>query len=159
MHEQLQDGPLYGFADWPNEQVPRRAAGVYTIWRESQLVYVGMSGRGAQREDFVAVPGETTGQAKGLWTRLKSHASGRRSGDQFNVQVCDRFVVPSLTAAQQRQVGAGELRLDELTRQFIHDHLAYRFVVVADGAQALAIERDMRAGSLPAGQPFLNPPR
>jgi hypothetical protein len=27
---------------------------VYTVWRESGLIYVGMSGRGAQAEDFVA---------------------------------------------------------------------------------------------------------
>ena len=36
-------------------------------------------------------------EAKWLWTRLGSHASGRRSGDQFNVYICDRFVVPALT--------------------------------------------------------------
>ena len=37
-------GPLFRFADWPDEQVPRRAAGVYTVWREHQFIYVGMSG-------------------------------------------------------------------------------------------------------------------
>jgi hypothetical protein len=71
--------------------------GVYTIWRGDQFVYVGMSGRGAQREDFVASSHGTARQAKGLWTRLNSHASGRRSGDQFNVYVCDRLIVPVLT--------------------------------------------------------------
>jgi hypothetical protein len=28
--EELAAGPLFRFADWPSEQVPRRAAGVYT---------------------------------------------------------------------------------------------------------------------------------
>jgi hypothetical protein len=29
---ELETGPLHPFQDWPNEQVPKRAAGVYTIW-------------------------------------------------------------------------------------------------------------------------------
>ena len=104
---ELETGPLFGFAAWPNEQVPLRAAGVYTIWRGGQFVYVGMSGRGAQREDFISEPDGVPRHAKGLRTRLNSHASGRRSGDQFNVYVCDRFVVPILTRQQQHDVGAG----------------------------------------------------
>ena len=98
---ELETGPQNRFADWPNEQVPRRAAEVDTIWRADQFVYVGMSGRGAQREDFISGHDDTPRQANGLWTRLGSHASGRRSGDQFNVYVCDRFVVPGLTTEQQ----------------------------------------------------------
>jgi hypothetical protein len=90
-------------------------------------------------------------QAKGLWTRPQSHASGRRSGDQFNVYVCDRFVVPGLTTEQQYQIGAGTLLLDQMTRQFIHDQLTYRYAVLADGAQTLALEREIRAGSLEPG--------
>ena len=74
--DELAAGPLFRFADWPGPQVPRRAAGVYTVWRDDVLLYAGMSGRGAQREDFVAPPvGPAT--ARGLWTRLNSHASGR----------------------------------------------------------------------------------
>ena len=34
----LQEGPLFRFADWPNDQVPQRAAGVYTIWRAEKLL-------------------------------------------------------------------------------------------------------------------------
>jgi hypothetical protein len=81
--DELASGPLFQFADWPEERVPRRAAGVYTVWRGNVLIYAGMSGRGAQREDFVASPGGPA--AKGLWTRLNSHASGRRSGTSSNV--------------------------------------------------------------------------
>jgi len=54
-------------------------------------------------------------KAKDLWTRLNSHASGRRSGDQFCVYVCDRFVVPALSVAQQAQIAEGRLALDKLT--------------------------------------------
>jgi len=154
--EELTSGTLFRFANWPNDLVPRRAAGVYTVWRDEEFIYVGMSGRGAQREDFVADSGRPS-QAKGLWTRLKSHASGRRSGDQFNIYVCDRFIVPGLTRAQQHQIGQGQLLLDQLTRSFIREHLGYRFVVYTDGTEALAVERSIRGGALSAGRPYLNP--
>jgi len=52
--EELQHGALFRFADWPSDAVPRQALGVYTIWRQRQLIYAGMSGRGAQQEDLVA---------------------------------------------------------------------------------------------------------
>jgi hypothetical protein len=154
----LQDGPAFRFADWPNDLVPRRAAGVYTVWREDELLYVGMSGRGAQAEDLVALPGnDIADKAKWLWTRLDSHASGRRSGDQFNVYICDRFIVPALTPAQQRDIARGELLLDHLTKTYIRQHLSYRFAIFPSGAQALIAERNARAGGLPAGRPYLNP--
>ena len=152
----LQDSPLLRFADWPSGDVPRRAAGVYTIWRGDQFLYAGMSGRGAQSEDFVGLQ-EQPGKALGLWTRLNSHASGRRSGDQFNVYICDRFIVPALTAAQQRDIGRGDLLLDQLTKNYIREHLSYRFLLCRDGTHAHATERAVRAGSLPAGRPYLNP--
>jgi hypothetical protein len=93
----------------------------------------------------------------GLWTRLDSHASGRRSGDQFCVYVCDRFVVPQLTHHQQEQIGDGVLSLDALTRKHIHDHFEYRYVTVDNGRDALALEREVQRGALTVGNPFLNP--
>jgi hypothetical protein len=150
----LQDGAALKFADWPDAGVPRRAAGVYTIWRQEELLYAGMSGRGARAEDFV-VGGD--GKAVGLWTRLNSHASGRRSGDQFNVYVCDRFVVPVLTLEEQRAIAAGQLLLDRMTRDFIRANLTYRYLLCRDGAEALKVERSVRAGQLAAGRPYLNP--
>ena len=42
----LETGPAYRFSDWPNPDVPSVAAGVYTVWRGEQFIYVGMSGRG-----------------------------------------------------------------------------------------------------------------
>ncbi|MGO9961439.1 MAG: hypothetical protein ACLP50_36605 [Solirubrobacteraceae bacterium] len=152
----LQDGLVFTFADWPSGQVPRRAAGVYTVWRRDELIYVGMSGRGAQSEDFAVRP-DRPEKAMGLWTRLNSHASGRRAGDQFNVYVCDRFIVPVLTPQQQHEVGRGQLLLDRLTRDYIREHLSYRFLVSRDGAEALSTERAVRAGQLPVGRPYLNP--
>jgi hypothetical protein len=107
---ELETGLLHRFRDWPNDQVPKRAAGVYTVWDGDRLVYVGMSGRAMTADDLEVSPG---GRAvpKGLRMRLNAHASGRRSGDQFCVYICDRFVVPALTpipaaAARGRQLVA-----------------------------------------------------
>jgi hypothetical protein len=97
--QELEAGPLHRFQDWPNDQVPKRAAGVYTVWDGDRLLYVGMSGRALTAADLeVSAGGRVV--AKGLWTRLNAHASGRRSGDQFCVYVCDRFVVPALIPSQ-----------------------------------------------------------
>jgi len=154
--QELETGPLHRFRDWPNEQVPKRAAGVYTVWDGDRLVYVGMSGRAMTAEDLEVSDGGRV-VAKGLWTRLNSHASGRRSGDQFCVYVGDRFVVPDLTPVQQRQLAAGSLSLDSLVRAFVRERLTYRFVITTDGAEALKLEREVRRGSLAAGKLSLNP--
>jgi hypothetical protein len=107
--QELEAGPLHRFGDWPNDQVPKRAAGVYIVWDGDRLLYVGMSGRAMTAADLEVSPNGRV-VAKGLWTRLNAHASGRRSGDQFCVYVCDRFVVPALTPPQQRQLAAGGCR-------------------------------------------------
>jgi hypothetical protein len=44
-----------------------------------------------------------------------------------------------------------------MTKDFIRGHLSYRFAVYPNGAEALAAERDVRAGQSPAGRPYLNP--
>jgi hypothetical protein len=54
-------------------------------------------------------------------------------------------------------VAAGTLSLDSLIRAFVHEQLSYRFVIRADGAEALKLERELRRGSLSAGTPCLNP--
>ena len=118
--------PPHRFSDWPSLVVPRVAAGVCTIWDHDRFIYVGMAGRGLSAEDIDA-PDEPV-KAKGLLSRLHSHATGRRSGDQFCVYVCDRFIVPHLTGEQQSQLADGDLSLDALTRHLIHEHYEYRIV-------------------------------
>jgi hypothetical protein len=49
------------------------------------------------------------------------------------------------------------LSLDDLTRTFIRDHLAYRFAVTADGTEAARLEAEVRRGALSVGRPYLNP--
>lgn len=154
--QELETGPLHRFEDWPNEPVPKRAAGVYTVWEGDRLLYVGMSGRAMTAEDLEVSDGGRV-VPKGLWTRLNAHASGHRSGDQFCVYICDRFVVPELTPSQQRELAAGALSLDGLTRTFVRERLAYRLVVTADGTEAAKLEGAVRRGALSAGKPYLNP--
>jgi hypothetical protein len=111
----LRLGDPHRFSDWPNRAVPAVAAGVYSVWDGDELIYVGMAGRSLTADSIVEYRASPL-RRTGLFDRLNSHASGRRSGDQFCVYVCDRLVVPTLTPEQLRQIGQGELSLDRLTR-------------------------------------------
>ena len=135
----FEGSPEYKFADWARRHLPSKTIGVYTVWRNADLLYAGMSAN--------------------LQERLDAHASGRRSGDQFNVYVCDRLIIPTLTPEQLRDIGRGDLSLDRMTREYIREKLTYRYVVCRDKAEAVALERAARAGQLSAGRPFLNPLR
>jgi hypothetical protein len=153
----LASGPLCRFADWPNTAIPNGRAGVYTVWDGRTLIYVGMAGRGLRAEaDEIPAAGSTT-RPRGLLSRLASHASGRRSGDQFNVYVIDRLVLPSLTAEEITAAAAGKLSLDAVTRRYIRDYLGYRYVETVDGKTALALERDVQHGAIAGQPPLLNP--
>lgn len=154
----LEDGPAYFFRDWPNPEVPRVCAGVYTVWRGMALLYAGMAGRSLSAEQ-IAGHRQAASSVKGLYSRLDSHAQGRRSGDQFCVYVCDRLVLPGLTQLQILQIADGGLSLDRLVREYIRAYLSYRFLETADSASALEIERAVRSGTLKAGKPLLNPVR
>ena len=142
----LEDGPQFEFRDWHETPIPRGPVGVYTVWYGSQFLYVGMSWR------------EPSGTSKGLWGRMNSHASGRRSGDQFCVYICDRYVIPTLSPLQLSQVGSGHLRLDETTRRFIRENLTYRYLLSESGVSARKLESHVRSHGLPiSGHPLLNP--
>jgi hypothetical protein len=151
----LTTGPRYRFADWPNPEVPAVAAGVYTVWDEDgTYLYVGMSGRGLTEQHLAAKDGS---RATGLRTRLASHASGRRSGDQFCVYVADRLVLPILTPSDIEGIAAGTQSFDALVRGYIKSHLGYRFVIVPSGRAALDLEHVAAARGLDGSLPLLNP--
>jgi hypothetical protein len=154
----LERAPRFRFADWPNPAVPHVAAGVYAVWQEVVLRYVGMSGRGLSA-DAIASHRTASARNKGLFSRLGSHATGRRSGDQFCVYVADRLVLPMVAPETLRAIAAGEESFDRLVREFIHCHLSYSYVEVADGAVARSLEAAARGGGMSAGAPTLNPIR
>jgi hypothetical protein len=146
-----QFSPRFPFADWPNPAIPAVAAGVYAIWKDSELIYCGMSGR------EIDTKAKTSPKKYGLVTRLNSHASGRLSGDQFCVYVANRFVIPSLRAEELPLFESGRLTLDTRTKKFIHDHLEYAYALVETSAAAYELERAARRGDVFGTQPYLNP--
>lgn len=155
LHE-LKLGILYHFSDWPVSAVPRVAAGVYTVWNHDKLIYVGMSGQGGGASKEAVKRARERGKTWGLRTRLASHASGRRSGDQFCVYIADRLVLGTLTADEIHEIGTNTLSLDQAVKRYIHEHLSFRFIETDSGAEALSIEEEIKKGCL-GQKPFLNP--
>lgn len=152
IYEGLTTGPIHSFRDALHETLPLACIGVYTIWRGTEFVYVGIAGRNL---DLAA----EHKRMRGVRDRLDSHRSGRRSGDQFAVYVCDRLVLPTLSREQIQQVAAGDLSLDALTRVYIHENLSYRFAATRSYMEALEIETMFARGETEVGLPQLNPGR
>ena len=153
--DELKSGALYPFSGWPHSAVPMSSAGVYSIWNsEGTLVYVGMSGRGMSNEQLGK--SESEGRKRGLYTRLHSHASGARSGDQFCVYIADRLVLPWLSQDQINAISERTISFDHLVRDYIRANLSFRFAVTHDGEAAISLERGARSGAL-GSLPFLNP--
>src|SRR3954454_2262880 len=147
----LSSGPAYLFADWPNIAVSTFGAGFYTIWHsDGRFIYVGMSGRGMTKETI------RRNTPQGIYTRLQSHAGGRRSGDQFCVYVADRLVLPALSQDDITTIASGRHQMDAFVRRYIHENLCYRFVILPDGAAAYAVETTITNGEWDFGRPFLN---
>lgn len=145
--EALWTGQLHWFADWPCGNVPRSGSIVYTIWnRDGAFVYAGLSGR--------SVSGSA--RSNGPFGRLRSHAAGRRSGDQFLIYVCDRLVLPRL-GNRLVDVAAGHLSLDAETITYVRAELAFRWIGVNSPSEAFAIESRLKSGGYPPGVPLLNP--
>jgi hypothetical protein len=151
---ELSCGPAYSFGSWPNQLVPTFGAGVYTVWhQDSRFIYVGMSGRGITADTV------RRNTPQGLYTRLQSHASGRRSGDQFCIYVADRLVLPTLAQDDIGAVASGRHQMDAFVRRYIHENLSYRFVMLPDGPTAYAVEAAIKNGKWEHGRPLLNPGR
>jgi len=153
--EKLTSGLLLPFATWPHSEVPHAGAGVYSIWNlDGALIYVGMSGRGMTSSQILE--SQNAGTKRGLWTRLNSHASGARSGDQFCVYVADRLVLKNLNTEHVEAISNRTTNFDHLIRKYIHENLSFRFAVTLDGKAAGELETECRLGSLGA-IPYLNP--
>ena len=145
---ELSRGVARPFADWPDPTVPVFGAGVYTIWdNDGRFIYVGMSGRGITAETV------RRNSPLGIYTRLHSHASGRRSGDQFCVYVADRLVLPTLSQEDISAIGSGRHQMDAFVRRYIHENLCFRFVMLPDGAAAYIVESAIKNGDWEHGLP------
>jgi len=140
---------LFKFSDWPNKDIPNVSAGIYAIWNDDELFYCGMSGCEIEKNQHK--------KKYGLVTRLHSHAIGRLSGDQFCVYVANRLVIPTLKQSDLPLFANGQLKLDTLTKRYIHEHLEYQYVLVNSSAEAYSVETDARNGKLFGQKPMLNP--
>ena len=154
--DQLFTGKRYSFKNWPNPDLPDVAIGVYTVWDHDRFLYVGIAGTALTKDD-VRKAKHKKAKSKGLYNRIKSHRQGVRGGDKFCIYIGDRFVLPSLSRDQIQQIGDGSLTLDNLIREYIHQNLSYRFILVDDAREARAIENRIKAGNSLGGKPFLNP--
>lgn len=115
-------------------------------------MYFGMSGREIEK-----VRREGSKKEYGLVTRLRSHWSGRLSGDQFCVYVANRLVIPSLRPEHLPEFAKGKLTLDALTRIYIHQHFEYQYLITETSAEAFGIEAAAKRGDIFGQRPLLNP--
>jgi hypothetical protein len=122
-------GPVYLFANWSNPKVPTFGAGVYTIWHnDGRFIYVGMSGRG--------ITAETSRRDTPQGIYLQSHASGRRTGDQFCVYVADRPVLPTLSLDDITAIASGRPR-------WMHSRADISMSIFAIGSLCCRMERQL----------------
>jgi hypothetical protein len=117
--QELAGGGAHPFSQWPNPEVPILGR-AFT-----------QSGTGTAGSSTSACPGGRYSSGTiprntphGIYTRLQSHASGRRSGDQFCVYVPDRFVLPILTRDDIAGIVSGRHQMDAHVRRYIHEQLS-----------------------------------
>ena len=103
------------FAEDPRKYISNNGSIIYSVWdKEDKFIYIGISGLQKSLEK------------RSPLSRMVSHCSGMRSGDQFCVYIHDFYVIPKLI--QQGEYTASKGFLDKLTKEYIHNNLSYRFV-------------------------------
>ena len=103
------------FSDDPRKHIPKNGSIIYSVWDDNeQFIYIGISGLQKSLEK------------RNPLSRMISHASGVRSGDQFCVYIHDFFVIPNLMKEKGYKPERGYL--DKLTKTYIHANLSYRFI-------------------------------
>ena len=103
------------FSDDPSKHIPKNGSIIYSVWDINELfIYIGISGLQKSLEK------------RNPLSRIISHASGLRSGDQFCVYIHDFFVIPNLMKEKDYKPERGYL--DKLTKTYIHANLSYRFI-------------------------------
>jgi hypothetical protein len=105
--QELEAGPVHRFGDWPNDQVPKRAAGVYTVWDGDRLLYVGMSGRAMAAEDLEVSPnGRSWPRACGLdSTRIRLAAAPGTSSVCMSATASSSRPSPHLSSSSSPAAG------------------------------------------------------
>ncbi|MGH2360643.1 MAG: GIY-YIG nuclease family protein [bacterium] len=120
IEKRLRHAPRVGPGD---VSAVRTISGIYAAWYGRKCLYVGRSGN--------------------LQSRLKSHFSGRRGGDQFCLYVYDKYI----HGIRPRNLTTPEV--DELTAKWIREGVRFRWAVVSD-ARARRVERHFRVRLQPS---------
>lgn len=103
------------FSEDPRKFIPDKGSIIYSVWHKDEtFIYIGISGL------------QKSLSKRSPLSRVISHASGRRSGDQFCIYIHDFYVIPKLVEKGEYNPGVGIL--DKLTKDFIRTNLSYRFV-------------------------------
>ena len=106
--------PISFFED-PRKHIPNKGSIIYSVWdKKENFIYIGISGLQKSLEK------------RSPLSRMISHASGRRSGDQFCIYIHDFYVIPKLI--EKGEYNPSIAFLDKLTKDFIQNNLSYRFV-------------------------------
>ena len=73
------------FSEDPRNHIPKTGSIIYSVWdKDENFIYIGISGL------------QKSLDRRSPLSRMISHASGVRSGDQFNVYIHDFYVIPTL---------------------------------------------------------------
>jgi hypothetical protein len=126
--EQLVNSSLYHFRDWKDNNIPSVCAGVYAIYDQSgNFIYVGMAGADLSQEriDFKMA----NNKISGLKSRLNSHSSGYRGGDQFNIYIGDIYVLSQLAQSDITAISKREISFDSSIKKYIGNNLSYRYLI------------------------------
>jgi hypothetical protein len=133
------------FSEDPRGHIPDNGSIIYSVWdKQQKFIYIGISGLQKSLEK------------RSPLSRMVSHASGRRSGDQFCIYVHDFYVIPKLVEKGMYKPSVGSL--DKLTKDFIHTNLSYRFVKFDSDDSDLIVrklENQIKSGIL-GFSPILN---
>ena len=151
---ELSNGNLFTFKDKTSWTVPKVSSGVYTIWNQDEFLYVGMSGKDIHEMNIEDIRNE--GKKRGLITRLESHWSGQRSGDQFCVYISDLYVLQNLSSQDIVLISRREKRMDDYVRDYIRNNLSFRYVLMKNGKDCFSLEKFIQIQGLNGETPSIN---
>ena len=151
---ELSNGNLFTFKDKTSWTVPKVSSGVYTIWNQDEFLYVGMSGKNINEMNIENIRSE--GKKRGLITRLESHWSGQRSGDQFCVYISDLYVLQNLSSQDIVLISRREKRMDDYVRDYIRNNLSFRYILMKNGKDCFSLENFIQIQGLNGKTPSIN---
>ena len=138
--------PLRSFSYSTLDHIPAFGSIVYTVFLdESEFIYVGIAG----------VNGKAL-KERNPRSRINSHSSGRRSGDQFCIYIQDFYVIPEIIGKSYEPKRG---QLDQLTRDFIQTRLTYRYLAVqSEDSDKIVrqLEKELQSNQHGYGVPKLN---